>query len=283
MTIEENLKNATGSVALLGEVVRVAGDNPHVREAGCELGKAVLTVTKTINNCLLPLAAFNFGVEKAKKYFAEQFPNDMARKAAKIPAEEIVEPKASIAGPALQGLAFCHEEQDLKEMYLNLLASAMDGRMADSAHPAFVEIIKQLSSKEATLLQGVLEKDIPFMIGEIYFTPDTGKLHITTNTLYRHLLDFRDEKHQPVEDPFVPAMVDNWVRLGLVKVAYDRTLVSEDYSWVETRPEFISQRNKVTAQGTVTYRQGSMRATAWGMRFAQAVGLADAETLKPEK
>ena len=78
-------------------------------------------------------------------------------------------------------------------------------------------------------------------------------------------------------------MVDNWVRLGLVKVAYDRTLVSDDYSWVETRPEFISHRNKVTAQGTVTYRQGCMRATAWGMRFAQAVGLADAEALKPEK
>ena len=248
MPTEELMKNAKDGVALIGEVIKAAGDNPQVREAGHELGKTALTVTKTINNVFLPLAALNFAFDKARKYFSERFPSDMAQKAEKIPAEEIIEPKASIAGPALQGLAFSYEEEDLKEMYLNLLASAMDDRVAKSVHPGFVEIIKQLNANEAKLLRTVLAMDIQFPIAEIYFTADTGILHVTSTTLYRHLLNIRDEQDRPAEDTSLPALVDNWMRLGLVKVDYGRTIVAEDYSWVENRPEFIFQRNKVTAK-----------------------------------
>ena len=130
MTTEENIKNARDNIALIGEVMKAAGDNPHVKEAGWELGKTALTLTKAINSVLLPVAAVNFAFDKARIYFTERFPADMAQKAASIPPEAVVEPKASVAGPALQGLAFCHEEEDLKEMYLNLLASAMDDRVA---------------------------------------------------------------------------------------------------------------------------------------------------------
>jgi hypothetical protein len=284
MSTEEFMKNAKDGVAVIGEVIKAAGNNPQVKEAGQELGKTALTVTKAINNVFLPLAALNFGIDKARKYFAEKFPGDMAQKAARIPPEAVVEPKASVVGPALQGLAFSHEEEDLKEMYLNLLASAMDTRVAESAHPAFVEIIKQINAKEAKLLQFVLGTNTAFMIGKIYTTPDINKLlHATTNTLYLHLLDLRDEKGLPAEDPFLPAMVDNWIRLRLISVDYDLTLTNQDYSWIETRPEFIFQRDKVTTGEAITYNKGIMRATAWGMQFAKAVGLADAGALEPKK
>jgi hypothetical protein len=201
MAVEEQLKNVKEGVSVIVEVIKAAGDNPKVKEAGGELGKTALTLTKAINNILLPVAAVNFAFDKAKVYFANQFPIDIAQKATGIPQEKIVEPKASIAGPALQGLAFSHEEKDLKEMYLNLLVSAMDDRAGNLAHPAFVEIIKQLNAEEAKLLQTVLASDYSFPIAEIYFTRDTGKLHLTVNTLYRHLLDSRDEKLQPIGTP----------------------------------------------------------------------------------
>ncbi|SOD41963.1 DUF4393 domain-containing protein [Nitrosovibrio sp. Nv4] len=274
MTTEDVLKNAKGGIALIGEVIKAAGDNPQVREAGLELGKTAVTITRTINNVLLPLAAFNFAVEKARIYFAEQFPDDMARKAKNIPQEAVIEPKSSVAGPALQGLAFCHEEQNLKEMYLNLLASAMDGRVARLAHPAFVEIIKQIDAEEAKLLQSVLATDHPFPIAEVFFTADKGKFKPTTITLYRHLLNLQnDNSDDPAEDAFLPAMVDNWIRLGLVNVDYGLSLVDHDYDWVESRPEFILQRSKITAEGIVTFHKGVMKKTAWGLQFSQAAGL----------
>ncbi len=167
MTTEDPLKAAQSGVALLGEVIKAAGDSPNVKAAGNELGKAALTLTKTINNALLPLAAVNFAFDRARQYFSERFAQDLGEKASAIPADQIVEPKASIAGPALQGLAFSHDEPNLKEMYLSLLASAMDGRSSEKVHPAFVEIIRQLKSEEARLLRGILRSRSGIPIAEI--------------------------------------------------------------------------------------------------------------------
>jgi hypothetical protein len=153
------ISSAKAGVTVLGELMKVAGDNPHVKEAGSNLGKTALTITKTINNALLPLAAVNFAFDKARRYFDEKFADDLSAKVAAIPVESIVDPKASIAGPALQGLAFTHEEPNLKNMYLSLLATAMDGRVASAAHPAFVEVIKQLTADEADKIAIILKEE----------------------------------------------------------------------------------------------------------------------------
>ena len=211
MTIDDSIKTATSGVALVGEIIKAAGDNPNVKEAGQNLGQTALTITKTINNALLPLAAVNFAFDKARVYFAEKFQQDISQKASAIPAEQIIEPKASIAGPALQGLAFAHEEANLKDMYLSLLATAMDGRVAAEAHPAFVEIIKQLNSEEANLIRGVLQSQSPMAIAEVWITTVGEQGWVTLAT---HLLNLNDsETSSPVENPKIPAMVDNWVCL----------------------------------------------------------------------
>ena len=138
---DDPLTAAKGTISLVGEVLKAAGDDPKVREAASNLGQTAVTITETINNALLPLAAVNFAFDKARAYFDGKFQQDISEKTAAIPLEHIVEPKASVAGPSLQGLAFAHEEPNLKAMFLSLLATAMDGRVAPNAHPAFVEII----------------------------------------------------------------------------------------------------------------------------------------------
>ena len=103
MTTDDSIKTPTSGVALVGEIIKAAGDNPNVKAAGQNLGQTALTITKTINNALLPLAAVNFAFDKARVYFAEKFQHDISQKATTIPQEQLVEPNASIAGPALQG------------------------------------------------------------------------------------------------------------------------------------------------------------------------------------
>lgn len=273
MSTDEPMKVARDGAVIISELIKAAGDNPQVKEAGQELGKTVLTITKTINNALLPLAAINFAFEKARKYFAEQFQSDMADKAAQIPLENIVEPKASIAGPALQGLAFSHEEQTLKEMYLNLLASAMDGRISNSAHPAFVEIIKQLNAEEARLIRSALQLSTGVPIVEIRLQDVKDR---SWNILLKHLLNLTDDdNHQPVEDHTIPAMVDNWVRLGLVEIDYNKFFSDKDkYNWVEGRPELQQLRTTLeTEEKKVVFQKGIMVRTALGEQFARVVGI----------
>lgn len=50
-----------------------------------------------------------------------------------------------IAGPTLEALRYTYDETELREMYENLLASAMDTRIVNQAVPSFVDAIKQMS------------------------------------------------------------------------------------------------------------------------------------------
>ena len=273
MNPDDSIKTARDGLALVGEILKAAGDNPNVKEAGQNLGQTALTVTKLINNALLPIAAVNFAFDKAKVYFAEKFPQDIAAKTAAIPPEQVVEPKASIAGPALQGLAFTHEEPNLKEMYLSLLATAMDGRVAADAHPAFVEVIRQLSSEEAQLIRGVLQSPVPIAIIEVRLTTVDQQGY---QTLARHVLNlFNSTTNAAVENPQLPAIVDNWVRLGLARVDYVTKLMdAAAYEWADQRPEIVRLRETYeTETQKISFANGILQRTAFGVQFARAVSL----------
>lgn len=269
---DDNL--TSNGLAVVVEIIRTAGENPQIKEAGHNLGNAALTITKTINNALLPLAAVNFAFDKARIYFNEKFSEDLSKKAESIPLENLIEPKASIAGPTLQGLAFTYEEPQLKNMYLSLLATSMDSRIASRAHPAFVEIIKQLSSDEAHLLKTILSTGNSSAIAEVRL--DTEE-KFGWNLIRSHLCDLTNtSNNEPVEIPKLPSMIDNWVRLGLINVSYSTNFTSPgSYDWVERRPEFIRYKQlHETDTRKLSYSKGIMTRTALGAEFAAAVGLA---------
>ncbi|WP_186157908.1 DUF4393 domain-containing protein [Burkholderia gladioli] len=269
---------AKGSIEVVGALMKVAGDTPEVKEAGKNLGQAAVTLTKTINNALLPLAALNYGIDKARAYFAERFQSEMAKKAASIPADDVIEPKSSVAGPALQGLAFTHEEPDLKDMYLSLLATAMDRRVSRSAHPAFVEIIKQIDAAEVSLLRSILLNSRLQPIVEIRLSRIPSGQY---RTLQRHYAQVSSvDTEDDVELPEFPAMVDNWVRLGLIDVSYDRQIMQENfYAWVEKRNLYQELKKTHDGEGqSVIYQKGSITRTAFGFQFAQAVGMFDSSS-----
>ncbi len=275
------LSTAKDGVALVGELIKAAGDNPAVKEAGNNLGQTALTITKTINNALLPLAAVNFAFDKARAYFSDKFESDLRPRADRIPPEQLVEPKASIAGPALQGLAFSHDEPSLKDMYLSLIASAMDGRTAADVHPAFVEIIRQLTPEEASSLQSILTLSNSIPIAAIKKT--TVGEH-GWSTVSRHLLNGVDMATRlPVDNPRIPAMVDNWIRLGLVEVNYTQFLVGENaYNWVSERPEYLRLKAQYeTDKVKIEFTKGILYRTALGQQFAQTVGLEAARSMPP--
>ncbi len=271
MIEKEDIEAVASATTAVGELIRVAGETHEAKQAGQNIGRAAVTLTAALNNCLLPIAAVNFGFDRARQYFGNLFQTDIAKATEKIPVEALIEPKASVAGPALQALAFSHDEPDLKDLYIRLLATSMDSRCASKAHPAFVEILRQLTAKEAKLLQLVLSVNyLPI------FRVDGDVIQGGKRTLHTNILDLRNEvTMQPQEDPEHPAMVDNWVRLGLVNVDYDRHLVSEkEYEFMETRPEVLRCRAKITSTvNEVVLQKGIMFTTNLGAQFAEATGI----------
>ena len=273
MSENDNLNMIKSSTAAITEIIKTTADTPEAKEAAKNLGQTAITITKAVNNCLLPIAAMNYGFEKVRIYFANKFADDIAKKTEHIPPENLIEPKASIAAPALQGLAFAHEEQNLKEMYLNLLANSMDSRKESSVHPAFVEIIKQLNSLEAQILHDIfiLRKDLP--IAQVIFQKQEkyiGPYHVKAN----HLL-YMHEGSNLTFLPDTPVFIDNWVRLGLIEATYDLQLQPESrYNWVKEHPKYIEISKEQAPEGyEIDHLDGILSATDFGRSFAKAVGI----------
>jgi abortive infection alpha-like protein len=65
-------------------------------------------------------------------------------------------------------MLFASEEPDLREMYVKLLATSMDGATSDDAHPSFVTLIQQLTPDEARILHHLasLKQEWPYWTGD---------------------------------------------------------------------------------------------------------------------
>ena len=104
-----------------------------------EVGKFVARIPRAIN------AAFS-GLDKwilNKEYAIDETKKLLAQKLADVDPEKIVEPEPYVAVPAIQAISYSMNSEELRNLYANLLAKAMNSDTKDFVHPSFVEIIKQ--------------------------------------------------------------------------------------------------------------------------------------------
>ena len=142
-----NVRDTAEAVKGIVEAVPIYEDllQPAVKE----VGKSLETVAKTVHIALLPVAVLVWSYEQIGAWLLPV----LTRKLRDIPEDELITPAIEVAGPAIEALRFTSESSDeLRDMYANLLATAMDRRKAETAHPGFVEIIKQLTPDEARLV-----------------------------------------------------------------------------------------------------------------------------------
>lgn len=212
---------------------------------------------------------------RADYFDGNQFAEDMAVKTEGFAESEIVPPRASVAAQAVQGLGFSLDEPDLKEMYLNLLATASHATRSEHAHPAFAGIIGQLSSEEAVALGQILGPE-PITMCRIHRTipPSPGNSVIVNHFVNVDALGITVSRPQQFS-----VWVDNWVRLGLVEAVYDRFLTAEGvYDWVESDMFYVALKNAFqesdspnAGKSVLGYDQGFMKRTEFGAQFYKAV------------
>jgi len=245
----------------------LAAESPNMKAAAESYARRVAIKQAVLLRVYQPLAHF-LGV--SRDYFDTEFHEDMAKKLAEIPEEYLATPSPSVAIPAMQGLSYSLEEPNLKEMYLNLLATATDDRMKENAHPSFADIIKQLSPREASLLLDTLRSSLLPVVRLMR----TVEARVGGVLMVNYLLPLAaTNTGELAEEPSLPVWIDNWIRLGLIEVDYGRYLADEDrYAWVEGRPEFVRlEQDDQRGKDGIDVGRGSLRATDFGTRFLAAV------------
>lgn len=264
MTQENKIRDVVDAVTGVAKAVPVYQD--VVQPAAQEIGKALQTVARTVHVALAPVSVLVWGYDQIKDFVSTK----VAERLCNVPPENIVTPKPNIAGPVLESLRYIGHESSLSELYANLLAASMDKATASGAHPAFVEIIKQLTPDEAKLV-GLFVHPLPFPIVNVRWeyknpTPEqSGGQDVLVNFSLLGQLAKLEFPH------LTPTYIDNLCRLGLAEVpAMYQYTAKGIYDALENAPEVLKAKAEIEAHSEWTHnieRKG-LRVTELGKQFA---------------
>lgn len=131
--------------------------------------------------------------------------------------------------PLLQAASIKEHEQ-LRRMWVTLLANSADSARRADMLPAFVSILKELSPVEAAVLEGVYWEELD---GEhrVTYLPDTASARFNPDTM-KVFVGADSKSLREVALPFknYRVMTDNLARLGLVEVEYSGTAYGTTFS-----------------------------------------------------
>lgn len=123
---------------------------PSVRKVGV----ALETVFEFSTSFLLPIKLLN---EKFKLNFEKRL-NEYKEKISSIPEEELCEVNPQIGTPLIEKLSYTTNDE-IADMFVNILSKASSSKTVNLAHPSFVQLIERLSVDEARIIKYLLKKD----------------------------------------------------------------------------------------------------------------------------
>lgn len=187
----------------------------------------------------------------------------------KIPQEKLVEPEPYVAIPAMQQLSYCQNSEGLRDMYANLLVASMNSDTKWDVHPAFVDIIKQLTPDEAKYL-----KSLPGEIMNIHPIIDVG-ISLSddakgTNPIISNFTNYNINQLEHPEQ--ICSYIDNLVRLKLIEIPPERHIVDQTvYKAIEEDP-LIQEPIKIEGvKIRYHYKHKYFRLTNLGREFKKVV------------
>lgn len=181
----------------------------NIPETARQADGALSTVVGFFNNVVL------YPVKKANltfRYKLEAFEDDLKEKIKNIPEENLQVPPVKIAGPVLEALRYAYDEAELREMYEEMLATAMDNRKAQQVHRSYVDAVRQMEPLDAQVLRRISNyNQIATSHVKLYLAESQQQYYI--NAMPYHYNDALCD----LGDPFqISASISNLLRLGLL-------------------------------------------------------------------
>ncbi len=257
---ESKIKAIIDSASELSKAIPIYQD--VVQPSARQLGKSLETVSKTVNIALAPIKALVWGYDQIESFISTR----VVEKLKNIPEENIITPEPQVAVPTVEALRYTGHDENLRELFANLLASAMNKTTSQNAHPSFVSIIKNLSSQEALLVKRFC-KEYSFPLIDLRVKKNDG--HITAMA---HFSLFH--KEAGINLSLVPANLDNLCRLGILEIPYGTFLTQdgiyndlENDELIKTVSEYITNELKTE----IKIDRKLIRLTMFGKDFIKYV------------
>ena len=185
-----------------------------------------------------------------------------------IPEEKLTEPEANIAIPAIQQLSYCYDCEELRKMYANLLVTSMNIDTKSSAHPAFVDIIKQLTPDEAKLLGKIVYQP------PIFYPLIDVNFHIgNSQGLLPMIKNFSDLAYGVCEYPNnIAAYLENLNRLGIIEISNTKWINDDSkYEQLQNHPVVkTAVKDSIKNGAKINYSKKLFNVTSFGINFMKS-------------
>jgi Abortive infection alpha len=264
MSDDSTIRDTAEAIKGVVEAVPIYQD--AVQPAAKEVGTALQTVAKTLHILLAPVSGLVWGYEKIKDHVSTK----VSKKLESVPPERLKSPEPNVAGPALEALRYTGYQESLRDLYTNLLATSIDSATAHEAHPAFVEIIKQMSPDEALIMRSLAASPFKPMLD----VRREEKASQTGNWVLKNFSLLPKEAGVKCPD-LGPSYMINLQRLGLVELRENYTLKrgTEDlYQPLREAPEVqvaVAEINALDGH-KAAINPGAIIATDLGRQFFRA-------------
>jgi Abortive infection alpha len=256
---DQKVKDVAEAVRGIVEAVPVYQD--AVRPVAKEIGRALGTIGKAINLALEPIAGAVWGWERIKEFVLKR----LSEKLRDVPNDFIQSPDPLVAGPTLEALRWAGNNENLRELYANLLATSLDSRRAIEAHPSFVGIIRDMSSDEAKIIRFFSKVLAVPLIDWLVNTPGSGF------ELARANFSSVGQDAGCTFPELTGSYLDNLRRLGLIEIPEDVYFNTPGtYEALEKDAQVEAFRKELassTAQANLSLERKIARLTAFGKLF----------------
>ena len=148
-----------------------------------EIGKLATDTVKTARLFLAPI--------QIAATFQTRFESFLRTLETKVPEEYRVSSHPQICGPIVESMRYVDENNELWDMFCELLSKSIDSRLLNLAHPSFAHILRQLSRDEAYILAKLQSKNF-----EHEFTMDLNNNKFHNKKVVRTTIP-SDELHKP--------------------------------------------------------------------------------------
>ena len=210
----DNFLNSASNLLEKAPQIYDDGLAPYVKE----MGKTLALPPKLINGALLPLREWAL----EREYRFSEIELELEKKLMNTDPNKITTPELHIAIPAIQAISYSMNNEELRNLYANLLAKSMNSDTKDSVHPSFVEIIKQLSPLDAKIFKHLcmdfLNQANPIVNLRQLDKTTGGGVTVVRNLTLLNLATTED----------IALSIDNLERLKLIEIPIFGSYTNED-------------------------------------------------------
>lgn len=221
------------------------------------VGKVISRIPRAINAAFSALDKWILN----KEYNVNETKQLLAQKLEKVDPKKIITPEIYVAVPAIQAISYSMNSEELRNLYANLLAKAMNSDTKDLVHPSFVEIIKQMSPNDAVIFRKLMKRRANPIVDLVLETRENGSFIIQTNISD---FDMKNVKNTCIS-------IDNLIKHGLISSPsgryysdsklYDKILLS-DY-FLEQKQQYST----IPKEYKFNYKKGMIIKTNLGISF----------------